>query len=207
MSDDTRKPAEETDIAEDAAANSNGAPTPEDAIAALIAEKERLDAEVASMKDKALRALAESDNVRRRAEREIADAKVYGITGFARDVLTVADDFERALSAIDAEAREKAEGTLKTVLDGIDLTARALAQTLSKHGVAKIEAEGAKFDPNLHQAMFEVPNPDLPSGTVVQVVQPGYTIGGRVLRPALVGVAKGGPKATPDASADRTDAV
>jgi hypothetical protein len=151
--------------------------------------------------------LDKSGLVRRRAEREVADAKLYGITNFARDVLTVADDFERALGSVDAQARASAEGTLKTLLDGIDLTARALTQTLTKHGVARIEAEGAKFDPNLHQAMFEVPNPDVPSGTVVQVVQPGYTIGGRVLRPALVGVAKGGPKAAPDAPADKTDAA
>lgn len=207
MSDDTRNPAEEADIAAKETASEKTEPTAEDAIAALLAEKERLDAEVASLKDKFLRAFAEADNVRRRAEREVADAKVYGITNFARDVLTVADDFERALGAIDAEARDKAEGTLKTVLDGIDLTARALTQTLTKHGVARIEAEGAKFDPNLHQAMFEVPNPEVPSGTVVQVVQPGYTIGGRVLRPALVGVAKGGPKASPDAATDKTDAA
>lgn len=212
MSDDNRNPAEEADIAaREAAANRTAGekaePTPEDAIAALLAEKERLDAEVAGLKDKFLRAFAEADNVRRRAEREVADAKLYGITNFARDVLTVADDFERALGSVDAQARASAEGTLKTLLDGIDLTARALTQTLTKHGVARIEAEGAKFDPNLHQAMFEVPNPDVPSGTVVQVVQPGYTIGGRVLRPALVGVAKGGPKAAPDAPADKTDAA
>ncbi|MDF2998014.1 MAG: GrpE protein [Xanthobacteraceae bacterium] len=207
MSDDTRNPAEEADIAATEAASEKTELTPEDAISALLAEKERLDIEVASLKDKFLRAFAEADNVRRRAEREVADAKVYGITNFARDVLTVADDFERALGAVVAEEREKAEGTLKTVLDGIDLTARALTQTLTKHGIAKIEAEGAKFDPNLHQAMFEVPNPEVPSGTVVQVVQPGYTIGGRVLRPALVGVAKGGPKPAPEAPADNTDAA
>lgn len=207
MSDDTRNPAEEADIAATEAASEKTELTPEDAISALLAEKERLDIEVASLKDKFLRAFAEADNVRRRAEREVADAKVYGITNFARDVLTVADDFERALGAVVAEEREKAEGTLKTVLDGIDLTARALTQTLTKHGIAKIDAEGAKFDPNLHQAMFEVPNPEVPSGTVVQVVQPGYTIGGRVLRPALVGVAKGGPKPTPEAPADNTDAA
>lgn len=194
MSEDTRNPAEQPDVS---VAPEGSAAAPEDIAALFAAEKERLEAEVASLKDKFLRAFAEADNVRRRAEREVADAKVYGITGFARDVLTVADDFERALAAIEPEAREKAEGTLKTVLDGIDLTSRALTQTLTKHGVAKIEAEGAKFDPNLHQAMFEVPNAELPSGTVVQVIQPGYTIGGRVLRPALVGVSKGGPKAAP----------
>lgn len=200
MGEQDRNPADET-AAENAAAGP-GATAGEaaaqnaakDAAFLLEAEKERLEGEVAQLKDKFLRAFAEAENMRRRAEREIADAKVYGITSFARDMLTVADDFGRALGAIDAQAREKAEGTLKTLLDGIELTERALAQTLSKHGVAKIEAEGAKFDPNLHQAIFEVPNPDVPSGTVVQVVQPGYTIAGRVLRPAMVGIAKGGPK-------------
>ncbi|MCJ8144452.1 nucleotide exchange factor GrpE [Ancylobacter sp. A5.8] len=203
MSDDTRNPAEDPDAAAEASlqegiavdpAQEAAAEATETVAAQFAAEKERLEAEVAALKDKFLRAFAEADNVRRRAEREVADAKVYGITGFARDVVTVADDFERALSTIDPEAREKADGTLKTLLEGIDLTARALTQTLSKHGVARIEAEGAKFDPNLHQAMFEVPNTELPSGTVVQVIQSGYTIGGRVLRPALVGVSKGGPK-------------
>ncbi|MCB4767361.1 nucleotide exchange factor GrpE [Ancylobacter sp. Lp-2] len=196
MTEDNRKPADASDEVagtpseETVGATENG----EDGFAA---ERERYEAEIAALKDKFLRAFAEADNVRRRAEREVADAKVYGITGFARDVLSLSDDFERALGVIDDDARATAEGTLKTVLDGIELTARSLNQTLSKHGVARIEAEGAKFDPNLHQAMFEVPNAEVPSGTVVQVIQPGYTIGGRVLRPALVGVSKGGPKAAP----------
>ncbi|MFK8254075.1 nucleotide exchange factor GrpE [Ancylobacter terrae] len=203
MTADNHNPADAPDAAASGAADATGTPGAEATIAALVAEKERLDAEVAGLKDKFLRAFAEADNIRRRAEREVADAKTYGIASFARDMLTVADDFGRALGAIDAEARAKAEGTLKTLLDGIELTERALAQTLTKHGVARIEAEGAKFDPNLHQAMFEVPNPAVPSGTVVQVIQPGYTIGGRVLRPAMVGVARGGPKpaAQPDAPA------
>ncbi|MCS0502501.1 nucleotide exchange factor GrpE [Ancylobacter mangrovi] len=198
MSDNSRNPADQTDATPGTPDEEIGAAAaPADDAAPWAAEKERLEAEVASLKDKFLRAFAEADNVRRRAEREVADAKVYGITSFARDVLTVADDFERAMGAIDAEARAAAEGTLKTLIDGIELTSRALNQTLTKHGVARIEAEGSKFDPNLHQAMFEVPNEDVPSGTVVQVIQPGYTIGGRVLRPALVGVSKGGPKAAP----------
>ncbi|MBS9477458.1 nucleotide exchange factor GrpE [Ancylobacter radicis] len=198
MSEDTRNPAEQPETMASVPPEASDAPgAPEDAAAMFAAEKERLEAEIASLKDKFLRAFAEADNVRRRAEREVADAKVYGITGFARDLLNVADDFERALGTIDPQAREQAEGTLKTLLEGIELTGRALNHALTKHGVARIEAEGAKFDPNLHQAMFEVPNPQVPSGTVVQVVQPGYTIGGRVLRPAMVGVSKGGPKATP----------
>ena len=197
MTEDNRKPADASDeVAATPSEETVGAGeiTGEDAFAA---ERERHEAEVAALKDKFLRAFAEADNVRRRAEREVADAKVYGITSFARDVLSLADDFERALGAIDTDARANAEGTLKTVLDGIELTARSLNQTLTKHGVARIQAEGSRFDPNLHQAMFEVPNAEVPSGTVVQVIQPGYTIGGRVLRPALVGVSKGGPKAAP----------
>ncbi|MDQ0301897.1 nucleotide exchange factor GrpE [Ancylobacter polymorphus] len=198
MSDENRTPADQPETGDQTVDAGHGAAgAPDDLAAAFAAEKEQLEAEIAALKDKFLRAFAEADNVRRRAEREVADAKIYGITGFARDILTVADDFERALGAIDAEARAKADGTLKTLLEGIDLTGRALLHALSKHGVARIEAEGAKFDPNMHQAMFEVPNTEVPTGTVVQVIQPGYKLGERVLRPALVGVSKGGPKAAP----------
>lgn len=198
MSDENRTPADQPETGDQTVDAEHGAAgAPDDLAAAFAAEKEQLEAEIAALKDKFLRAFAEADNVRRRAEREVADAKIYGITGFARDILTVADDFERALGAIDAEARAKADGTLKTLLEGIDLTGRALLHALSKHGVARIEAEGAKFDPNMHQAMFEVPNTEVPSGTVVQVIQPGYKLGERVLRPALVGVSKGGPKVAP----------
>jgi len=202
MSQDTRNPADDPDATAEASLQEGVALDAQDEAARELAaqfaaEKEALEAEIATLKDKFLRAFAEADNVRRRAEREVADAKVYGITGFARDMLAVADDFERALGTIPAEERENADGTLKTVLEGIELTGRQLNQTLTRHGVTKIEAEGTKFDPNLHQAMFEVPNTELPSGTVVQVIQSGYTIGGRVLRPAMVGVSKGGPKAAP----------
>ncbi|GGF45062.1 protein GrpE [Azorhizobium oxalatiphilum] len=172
-----------------------------ESVDAFQVEKERLEAEVASFKDKYLRAFAEAENIRRRADREIADAKVYGIASFARDVLNVADDLARALAAVDAETRETAEGALKGLIDGIELTERSLLKNLEKHGVRKVEPVGEKFDPNLHQAMFEVPDPSVVAGTVVQVVQSGYVIGERVLRPALVGVARGGPKAAPAAEA------
>ncbi len=167
------------------AANDAAAPDP---IAALEAEK--LD-----LKDKLLRTLADMENLRRRTEREVADARSYAVTNFARDMLNVADNVRRAIESVPAEAREAAEGAFKGLIEGIDLTERDLLKTLERHGVKKLEPEGQKFDPNLHQAMFEVPNPDVPNGTVVQVVQSGYVIGERVLRPALVGVAKGGPKA------------
>ncbi len=166
--------------------------TPEEAkIAALV---EALSKEAADYKDKHLRTLAEMENLRRRTEREVADSRVYGITNFARDVLAVADSMARGVSALNAELREKADGGLKALLDGVELTERELHKALEKHGVRKFDPLGEKFDPNLHQAMYEVPDPTRPSGTVAQVVQPGYMIGERVLRPALVAVAKGGPK-------------
>jgi molecular chaperone GrpE len=158
-----------------------------DPIAALEAEK-------TDLKDKLLRMLADMENLRRRTAREITDARTYAVTNFARDMLTVADNIRRALESVPGEARETAEGALKGLIEGIELTERDLLKTLERHGVKKLEPQDQKFDPHLHQAMFEVPNPDVPSGTVVQVVQSGYVIGDRVLRPALVGVAKGGPK-------------
>jgi molecular chaperone GrpE len=159
----------------------------EDPVTALVKE-------AAELKDRHLRTLAEMENLRRRTEREVADARTYGIANFARDILAVADNMDRALQALDAEIREKAEPGVKALLDGVELTERELLKVMEKHGIAKLEPQGQKFDPNLHQAMFELPDPSVPAGTVVQVVQPGYTIAGRVLRPALVGIAKGGPK-------------
>jgi molecular chaperone GrpE len=163
-------------------------------VGAYVDERIALEAQVAELKDKYLRAYAEMENTRRRAERDVADARAYSVAGFARDMLAVADNLGRALEAVDPAARKAAEGTLKALLDGVDLTARELLKALEKHGVKKLEPTGQKFDPNFHQAMFEVPDETVPAGTVVQVVQPGYGIGDRVLRPALVGVAKGGPK-------------
>ena len=153
--------------------------------------------DAADMKDRLLRTLAEMENLRRRTEREVADARAYGIANFARDILAVADNMDRALKTLDEEIREKADAGVKALLDGVELTERELLKVLEKHGIQKQEPQGQKFDPNLHQAMFELPDPSVPAGTVVQVVQPGYTIGSRVLRPALVGVAKGGPKPAP----------
>jgi molecular chaperone GrpE len=152
--------------------------------------------EAAELKDRLLRTLAEMENLRRRTEREVADARAYGITSFARDILAVADNMERAMKALDDEIREKADAGVKALLDGVELTERELIKVMEKHGVKKLDPAGQKFDPNLHQAMFELPDPSVPAGTIVQVMQPGYTIGERVLRPALVGLAKGGPKAS-----------
>jgi len=153
--------------------------------------------EAADLKDRLLRTLAEMENLRRRTEKEVADARTYGVTNFARDILAVADNMERALKTLDDEIRAKADAGVKALLDGVELTERELIKVMEKHGVRRLEPAGQKFDPNLHQAMLEVPDPSVPSGTVVQVMQPGYTIGERVLRPALVGIAKGGPKAPP----------
>ena len=147
------------------------------------------------MRDRWMRSLAEMENVRRRTEREVTDAKQYGITGFARDMVGVSDNMRRALDALPAELRDSADPALNALLEGVELTDRELNKALEKHGVKKLDPKGQKFDPHFHQAMFELPDPNVPSGTVVQVVQEGYVIGDRVLRPALVGVAKGGPKA------------
>ncbi len=150
--------------------------------------------EAADYKDRLLRALAEMENLRRRTEKQVADERVYGIASFARDMLGVADNMRRALEAVTPEMRASADTGVKALIEGVELTERELLRVLDKHGVKKLEPLGAKFDPNLHQAMYEVPDPSVPPGTVAQVVQAGYTIGERVLRPALVAVAKGGVK-------------
>lgn len=155
---------------------------------------EILKVEHADLKDKYLRLAAEMDNLRRRTEREIKDAKTYAATGFARDMLTVSDNLRRALDAVPAETRAAAESGLVALIEGVEMTERSMLSALERHGVKKLEPAGQKFDPNFHQAMFEVPNADIPSNTVIQVVQDGYVIGDRVLRPAMVGVSKGGPK-------------
>jgi molecular chaperone GrpE len=170
---------------------------------AAVDPAEALAKEAAEARDRWMRALAEMENLRRRMEREVADARTYGIANFARDILAVADNMDRALKALDDELREKADAAVKGLLDGVELTERELHKVLEKHGVKRLEPAGEKFDPNFHQAMYEVPDASVPAGTVVQVVQDGYTIGDRVLRPALVGVAKGGAKtaAAPESGA------
>ncbi len=165
---------------------------------------EALTKEVADAKDKMLRTLAEMENLRKRTQREVADARSYGISGFARDVLDIADNLQRALDAVPVEARAAADPGLTALIEGVELTERSLHKTLEKNGVQKIEPLGEKFDPNFHQAMYEVPDSSVPSGTVVQVVQAGYTIGERILRPALVAVTKGGAKSAPPAAHDST---
>ena len=181
---DTSVPGPEAAGAETPAAQADASPDP-------TAELAR---ESADLKDRLLRSLAEMENLRRRTEKQVADERVYGIASFARDMLAVADNMRRALDAVTPELRETADPAVKALIEGVELTERELLKVLEKHGVKKLEPLGGKFDPNLHQAMYEVPEPSVPAGTVVQVVQAGYTIGDRVLRPALVAVSKGGAK-------------
>jgi molecular chaperone GrpE len=154
-------------------------------------------AEAAQMKDQALRAMAEAENTRKRAVRDREDAQKYGVTNFAREMLTVADNLRRALEAIPAETLQTDE-VLKTLYDGVAATERQLEAALGKQQIQRIWPEGERFDSNFHQAMFEVPDSGKPAGTVVQVLQAGYKIHDRLLRPALVGVAKGGSAAAND---------
>lgn len=156
---------------------------------------QKLQQENAELKDKLLRTLADMENLRRRTEKEVADAKLYGVASFARDMLTFADNVQRIIANIPAELRENAGTPAATLVEGIELTQRDFLSRLARHGVKKIEPQGVKFDPNRHEALFEVPDESVPNGTVVQVIEDGYAIGDRVLRPAKVGVSRGGPKA------------
>jgi molecular chaperone GrpE len=178
--------------------NSNQAPATDtgdyEVVVKLMKENEEL-------KDRALRIAAEMENLRRRTARDVHDARSYAIANFAREMLSVSDNLRRALDAVSDEVRATADAGFKSLIEGVDITERAMLAALERHGVKKLYPEGEKFDPNFHQAMFEVTNADVPANTVVQVVQPGYSIGERVLRPAMVGVAKGGPKPAPVAEA------
>jgi molecular chaperone GrpE len=159
-----------------------------------VGSVEELAKEAAASRDKMLRTLAEMENLRKRTAKEVADARIYGIQNFARDVLDIADNLQRALDAVPSDTRAAADPGLKALIEGVELTERSLLNTLEKNGVKKFDPSGEKFDPHFQQAMYEVPDPSVPAGTVVQVVQAGYTIGERMLRPALVAVSKGGAK-------------
>lgn len=191
MSDETAAPED---------VNPEAEATAEAPAEAVVDPVEALTAENADLRDKLLRTVAEMENLRKRTQREIEDTRSYAISGFARDMLTATDSLSRALTVLPAETRESADGTLKSLIEGIEMTEREMQRLLAKHGVKPIEAEGQKFDPHRHQAMFEVPDPTRPEGTVVQVVQAGFAIGDRVLRPAMVGVAKGAPAAADHAA-------
>jgi molecular chaperone GrpE len=146
--------------------------------------------ETAILKDKMLRLAADMDNLRKRAEREKAEATLYAATNFARDLLSVADNMGRAIAAVPAESRDNTDEAVKNLLAGVEVTERELLNVFQRYGIRRIEAVGQKFDPNMHQAMFEVPDSGEAPGTVVQELQAGYAIGERCLRPSLVGVAK-----------------
>jgi molecular chaperone GrpE len=155
----------------------------------------QLRAEADAHRERALRALAEMENVRKRLERERDEARTYSVARFARDILTVADNLHRALAALTPELRASASDSMKAVLEGVEATERELQAALARHGVRPIDADGKRFDPHLHQAIAEVPVQNAEPGTVVHVVQQGYIIGDRLLRPAMVTVAKAGAMA------------
>jgi molecular chaperone GrpE len=191
---------------EDAAQPGAAAPDPQPEKAAETADAqatgddrvEALAAEAADLKNKLLRTLAEMENLRRRTEREIGDARQYAVANFARDMLTVGDNLRRAIDAVPAELRDGRDPALSALIEGVAVTEKGMQQSLAKHGVRQIEAKGEKFDPGMHQAMYEVETGDVPPGTVAEEIQAGYAIGERVLRPALVAVAKRPARPEPD---------
>lgn len=192
---------------EEQAASPSQAPSPAAEAAAEGAKSLQeivaaLQAEVGELKDKWLRAHAEVDNIRKRAEREREEAAKYSIAKLARDIVAVGDNFQRAIDAVPAGAAEK-DPALKSFLEGVTMTERELLNALDRHGIRRVQPLNEQFNPHLHQAVAQVPRTDVPSGTIVEVYQAGYMLEERVLRPAMVGVAQGGPKpsAPPNAAA------
>jgi molecular chaperone GrpE len=167
---------------------------PEETEAAPETRFAELQAELTEHKDRLLRALAETENVRRRAQREREDALKYAIAGFAKDLLSVADNLRRALESL-PEAEVPDERT-RSLLAGVAATERELLNVFERHGIKRIDPKGERFDHNLHQAIFEAERPDQPGGTIVEVLQPGYLLHDRLVRPAMVGVAKASAKPT-----------
>ncbi len=156
-----------------------------------------LEAELAQLKDQLLRAVAETENVRRRLETQAEERGKYAVTNFAKDMLQVADNLRRALDSIPADARET-DAVAQKLSEGVELTERSLLSALERYNIKRVEAMGQRFDPHLHQAMMEIEDTSKPAGTVVLEMQAGYTIADRLLRPAMVGVSKGGPKPAPE---------
>ena len=194
IADDTKAP-EQTTAPEETAFEQDGVDAPEEAVDALGIDARDLEIvqlkeEAGALRDRLLRTAADMDNLRKRAEREKAEATLYAATNFARDLLSVADNMQRALAAMPAQSRENADEGTRNLLAGIELTERELLKVFARYNIRKVETVGAKFDPNFHQALFEMPTTDHPPGTVVQEMQSGFAIGDRCLRPAMVGVAK-----------------
>jgi molecular chaperone GrpE len=182
-------PAEDTPAEDTPAEDTPAEVPPEERVAAL-------ETEAADLKDKLLRALAEAENVRRRGERDRADAAKYAVANFAREMVKAADNLRRALETVTDEARSENEA-LENLAVGLEITEREMLNAFERAGIRPIEALGQKFDHNLHEAMFELEDADHPAGTVVQVLETGYMVHDRLLRPAKVGVGKGGPDAAP----------
>lgn len=187
------------------AANDDGGPADsraespwsDDALASglgLQSEIERLETEKADLTDRLIRLAAEMDNLRKRTERDVSDARKYAVSKFAGDMLVVGDNLRRALTAVPADRLESGDEVLNALSEGVKMTEREMDRLLEKNGITRISAVGERFDPHRHQAMYEVPKPEVPAGTVTEVIQEGYQIGDRVLRAALVGVSKDGPK-------------
>jgi molecular chaperone GrpE len=162
-----------------------------DRLEASSGEIERLESEKADLTDRLVRLAADMDNLRKRAARELGDAHKYAAAKFAADMLVVGDNLRRALGALPAESRAAGDEGMKALVEGVEMTEREMDRLLERNGVTRIAAKGERFDPHRHQAMFELPDPEVPAGSVAQVVQEGYQIGDRVLRAALVGVSKG----------------
>ena len=216
IEDDPKKTAPEVDPADPGGAPGEAksaspwwedpdAPPPEDS----KAEIERLESEKADLTERLIRLAADMDNLRKRTERELTDARKYAVAKFAGDMLVVGDNLRRALAAVPADRLEAGDEILKGLHEGVQVTEREKDRLLERNGVTRIAALGERFDPHRHQAMYEVPDPTKPAGTVVEVIQEGYQIGDRVLRAALVGISKGGPKAAPtetpsEATADQS---
>ena len=185
-------PADETESHEASADTS----TPETGEAEASPEAndksvDQLTAELDDLRDRLLRAVAESENIKKRAARDVKDTREYAVTGFARDMLDVADNLSRAIASVDSEARENGSDALKTLIEGVEMTERRLISSLERHGVKKVEPEaGDSFDPNVHQAAAHVPS-DQPKDKIAHIMQPGYVIGSRTLRAAMVVVSAG----------------
>lgn len=173
-----------------------------DPLAFLSAELDKSEAEKAELKDQSLRLVAEMENLRKRTQKDVRDAREFSIAGFAKEMLAVSDNLKRALDAIPQESKDSKDQGLKSLIEGVEMTERSMMQGLEKYGVKKLAPMNEKFDPNLHQAMFEIPNTEVPNNTVLQIVQEGFVIGDRCLRPAMVGVSKGGPKKSAETSSD-----
>ena len=194
----TQEPTVEEATAEDVVAPGEEEPETEE-----TSEERDPEAEIIDLNDKLLRALAETENLRRRARKEREDTANYAVAGFARDLLSVADNLGRALDTL-PETLDETGDLLSGFIEGVKLTEREFANVLERHGIDKVDPMGEKFDPNRHEAMFEIPTGDAAPGTVVQVVEIGYVLKERLLRAAKVGVARSMPESEESESVDDT---